>query len=116
MLRVRRATTSPPPVARSAASRWGPPPSRTETPCSSPADPGARWTGPNSPTQRLDQYLVRGSAGALDVDGADVNMPNVGAATGEPTTTAATGIGLRLAKSAYDPHHVFRFEQSVPLE
>ena len=48
------------------------------------------------------------------VNGAYVNVPNVGMANWETAYWGANLDRLRKIKAKYDPHNFFQYEQSVP--
>jgi FAD/FMN-containing dehydrogenase len=86
------------------------------------AEPGAGWgtrggepEADDSLGERCDAWVAEfARALAPFVKGAYVNVPNAGMVDWE---TAYWGSGvdrLRAIKSTYDPHNVFRYEQSVP--
>ncbi|MGI5215930.1 BBE domain-containing protein [Plantactinospora sp. CA-290183] len=48
------------------------------------------------------------------VDGAYVNVPNIGMAEWETAYWGSNFDRLRKIKAKYDPHNVFQYEQSIP--
>jgi FAD/FMN-containing dehydrogenase len=48
------------------------------------------------------------------VNGAYVNVPNIGMANWETAYWGANLDRLRTIKAKYDPHNIFQYEQSVP--
>ena len=56
-----------------------------------------------------------GEALAPYVNGAYVNVPNVGMADWETAYWGSNAERLRTIKAKYDPTNVFSFEQSIPI-
>jgi len=89
------------------------------------AEPGAGWGGPRGEqatatvmpdpqTPRVLAWIAEFSAAlAPYVDGAYVNVPNVGMPDWETAYWGAGVERLRAIKAKYDPHDVFHFEQSI---
>lgn len=78
-------------------------------------EPGAGWDGPELTKAALG--WVAGFATALRpyVDGAYVNVPNPTSPDWQTDYYGGHQERLRAVKARYDPHNVFRFEQSVPV-
>lgn len=92
------------------------------------AEPGAGWGGargelpggrPATPDPLTEECLawIAEFAEALApyVDGAYTNVPNADMAEWESAYWGEGVERLRTIKAKYDPHNVFRFEQSIPL-
>ena len=88
------------------------------------AEPGAGWgvrgdgvAAQAHPLTAACLTWVAEFANALEpyVEGAYVNVPNAGMAEWETAYWGANVERLRTLKAKYDPHNVFRFEQSIPL-
>lgn len=84
------------------------------------AEPGAGWGERGEPTRdetlaaRCVQWTADfATALAPFIDGAYVNVPNAGDPDFETSYWGANVERLRQIKAAYDPHHVFAFEQSI---
>jgi len=84
------------------------------------AEPGAGWgeRGGPAPDAALSARCVQwttdfATALAPFVDGAYVNVPNADDPDFETTYWGANVERLRAVKAAYDPHQVFRYEQSI---
>jgi FAD/FMN-containing dehydrogenase len=86
------------------------------------AEPGAGWgVRGGAPTTDEEAATVLGwvaefsEAMAPYVNGAYVNVPNVGMADWEHAYWGPNVERLRKIKAAYDPENVFSYEQSIPL-
>lgn len=77
-------------------------------------EPGAEWNGPELTSTALSWIADFARALRPYVDGAYVNVPNVGAADWQAQYYGPNVDRLRRVKAAYDPLNVFSFEQSVP--
>jgi FAD/FMN-containing dehydrogenase len=85
------------------------------------SEPGAGWGNRaepdcNDPTTPVAQAWVAEFSQALRpyVDGAYVNVPNIGMQEWETAYWGGNFDRLRRIKQKYDPHNVFQYEQSVP--
>ena len=76
-------------------------------------EPGAGWNGPELTSKALGWVADFARALRPYVDGAYVNVPNVGAADWEGQYYGANADRLRQVKATYDPHNVFTFEQGI---
>ncbi len=78
------------------------------------AEPGAGWNG-DATTPRAQAWVAEfGQALRPYVDGAYVNVPNLGMADWETAYWGRNFRRLRRIKARYDPHNVFQYEQSIP--
>jgi FAD/FMN-containing dehydrogenase len=77
-------------------------------------EPGAGWNGPESTPAAVRWVADFAQALRPYVDGAYVNVPNVGAADWQAQYYGPNVRRLRQVKATYDPLNVFTFEQSVP--
>jgi FAD/FMN-containing dehydrogenase len=77
-------------------------------------EPGAGWNGTELTSKALAWIADFATALRPYVDGAYVNVPNVGAADWQDQYYGSNTGRLRQVKAAYDPLNVFTFEQSVP--
>jgi FAD/FMN-containing dehydrogenase len=77
-------------------------------------EPGAGWNGPESTPAAVRWVADFARALRPYVDGAYVNVPNVGAADWQAQYYGPNVRRLRQVKATYDPLNVFTFEQSVP--
>lgn len=90
------------------------------------AEPGAGWGGargdnpvatPESLTASCRDWIAEFTAALSPyVDGAYVNVPNAGMPEWEAAYWGAGVERLRSIKAKYDPHNVFRFEQSITAD
>jgi hypothetical protein len=85
------------------------------------SEPGAGWGTRGEPnsgdtTTPIAQAWIAEFSQALRpyVDGAYVNVPNIGMAEWETAYWGSNFDRLRKIKAKYDPHNVFQYEQSVP--
>jgi hypothetical protein len=77
-------------------------------------EPGAGWNGSELTSTALGWVADFARALRPYVDGAYVNVPNVGASDWETQYYGSNVDRLRQVKATYDPFNVFSFEQSVP--
>jgi len=78
------------------------------------AEPGAGWNG-DATTPRAQAWVAEfGQALRPYVNGAYVNVPNLGMADWEKAYWGGNVKRLRRIKAKYDPHNVFQYEQSIP--
>jgi hypothetical protein len=79
------------------------------------AEPGAGWNDA-SQTESCMTWIGEFREAMLDyVDGGYVNVPDRAIAEFGPSYFGSNFARLREVKSKWDPHEVFRFEQSIPL-
>jgi FAD/FMN-containing dehydrogenase len=85
------------------------------------SEPGAGWGTRGEPdsgdaTTPIAQAWIAEFSQALRpyVNGAYVNVPNIGMAEWETAYWGANFDRLRRIKAKYDPHNVFQYEQSIP--
>ncbi len=85
------------------------------------SEPGAGWGNRadpdcDDPTTPVAQAWIAEFSQALRpyVNGAYVNVPNIGAQEWETAYWGANFDRLRRIKQKYDPHNVFQYEQSIP--
>jgi FAD/FMN-containing dehydrogenase len=79
-------------------------------------EPGAGWNGPDLTSTALGWVADFARALRPHVEGAYVNVPNVGASDWETQYYGSNVDRLRQVKATYDPFNVFSFEQSVLLK
>jgi len=77
-------------------------------------EPGAGWNGTELTSTALGWVADFARALRPYVDGAYVNVPNVGAADWQNQYYGSNAGRLRQVKAAYDPLNVFSFEQGLP--
>lgn len=78
------------------------------------AEPGAGWNG-DEPTADCQGWVAQfGRALRRYVSGAYVSVPNAGVSDWGNAYYGRNYRRLRKIKAKYDPHDVFRFEQSIP--
>lgn len=85
------------------------------------AEPGAGWGTRGKPdsgdaiTPKAQAWIAEFSQALRPyVNGAYVNVPNIAMADWETAYWGSNFSRLRKIKTTYDPHNVFRYEQSVP--
>ncbi|MFG3555863.1 FAD-binding oxidoreductase [Micromonospora sp. NPDC047557] len=85
------------------------------------SEPGAGWGTRGEPDSGdaltpIAQAWIAEFSQALRpyVDGAYVNVPNIGMAEWESAYWGSNFYRLRKVKAKYDPHNVFQYEQSIP--
>ena len=85
------------------------------------SEPGAGWgtrgkAGSGDALTPKAQAWIAEFSQALRpyVNGAYVNVPNIGMADWETAYWGANFDRLRKIKAKYDPHNVFQYEQSIP--
>ncbi|MFD9099821.1 FAD-binding oxidoreductase [Streptomyces virginiae] len=86
------------------------------------SEPGAGWGARSEepgacdpPTPQAQAWIAEFSLALRPyVDGAYVNVPNVGMQDWETAYWGSNVDRLRTIKAEYDPHNVFKYEQSIP--
>ncbi len=78
-------------------------------------EPGAGWNGSEMTSAALGWVAEFARALRPYVDGAYVNVPNVGASDWPTQYYGSNVERLRQVKARYDPLNVFNFEQSLPV-
>jgi FAD/FMN-containing dehydrogenase len=84
------------------------------------AEPGAGWGTRGKPdgaaiTPKAQAWIAEFSQALRPyVNGAYVNVPNIAMTDWETAYWGSNVDRLRKIKSSYDPHNVFRYEQSIP--
>ncbi|MGW2039930.1 BBE domain-containing protein [Streptomyces virginiae] len=86
------------------------------------SEPGAGWGARSEepgacdpPTPQAQVWIAEFSLALRPyVDGAYVNVPNVGMQDWETAYWGSNVDRLRTIKAEYDPHNVFKYEQSIP--
>ena len=101
---------SPPAARRSRTA------TRSSTPSPAPAGALAANRTAATPLTPIAQAWIAEFSQALRpyVDGAYVNVPNIGMAEWETAYWGSNFDRLRKIKAKYDPHNVFQYEQSIP--
>jgi FAD/FMN-containing dehydrogenase len=78
------------------------------------AEPGAGWNGTTLTPSALAWVAEFAQALGPYTNGAYVNVPNANMADWETAYWGSNVPRLRAVKARYDPHNVFRYEQSIP--